>query len=439
MVLSFKHWFGAGEEIPDKFRPIFKHLYWDIAWYGLLAGSSLAFNAVYAARLDASAFAIGLMNAGPALLGLFVALPMGRWLQHRPVGRAVFWAALLSRLGFLLWLLLPGLLPNDVQVWIIVISVLVMALPGNALAIGFNAMYASAVPPEHRGHMAGTRNALLSVVLVATSLICGYLLNNLPFVWGYRLLFGLGCLGAFMSTVHLWFLRHITEEVGAGPAEIRGTIRDFARPGQNRTLGITMRATVAPRVFARGVNLFDFSVLQRGYGKTLGGLFLFHFGQFLPVALFPIYWVERLHFNDGEISAGTAVFHLTVLLGSLQLRRLVKRWGNHKITTWGVLFLSTYPLLTALMTGFGLYIVASIIGGLAWALVGGTVGNYLLDKVPTSGRSAYLSWYNLSLNAAVLLGSLGGPILAGYVGLEMALLASFAMRALAALAIWRAG
>ena len=53
-------------EMPENLRGYAPHLYGDIAWYGLLAGSTIAFLAVYAARIGASAFQIGLLTAGPA-------------------------------------------------------------------------------------------------------------------------------------------------------------------------------------------------------------------------------------------------------------------------------------------------------------------------------------------------------------------------------------
>jgi hypothetical protein len=33
-----------------------RQLYWDVFWFGILAGSTLAFQAVYSARLGASGF-----------------------------------------------------------------------------------------------------------------------------------------------------------------------------------------------------------------------------------------------------------------------------------------------------------------------------------------------------------------------------------------------
>ena len=92
----------AGRPVPDEYRSNFHHLYLDIAWYGLLSGSAMAFVAVYAARLGATPLQIGLLTAGPAVVNLVFALPVGRWLEHQPMGRAVFWTSVLHRAFYLL-------------------------------------------------------------------------------------------------------------------------------------------------------------------------------------------------------------------------------------------------------------------------------------------------------------------------------------------------
>ena len=57
-----------------------RQLYWDVFWFGTLAGTTLAFLAVYSARLGASSLQIGLLSAGPAVVSLLFTLPAGRWL-----------------------------------------------------------------------------------------------------------------------------------------------------------------------------------------------------------------------------------------------------------------------------------------------------------------------------------------------------------------------
>ena len=431
--------FRAGQPVPAEHRANFRYLYGDIAWFGIISGTTLSFISIYAARLGATALQIGFLNAGPALVGLLFTLPVGRWLQHRPVGGAVFWSSVWARIGYLLWILLPVLLTAQQQIWSLVIMVLLMTIPGTVLAVGFNALYASTVPPEWRGHVVGIRNAMFSVVLVVTSLIAGYVLNHFSLDVGYQIIFAIGFLGAAMSSVQLWHLRHISGETVPGPPQIRGIIGDFARPGDVRFMGMTLRTSVALRAFARGTNLLRLEVLRGHYGIVTATLFFFHFALFLTIPIFPLYWVNQLHLSDGAISVGTALFHFAVFIGSLQISRLASGWGNHKLTAVGALLLSMHPLLTALTTNLPFFLFTSLVGGAAWSLVGGGVGNYLLEKVPTTDRPAYLAWYNLALNAAVLCGSLGGSVLAKEVDLATALLIGALLRALAAYAIWKTG
>lgn len=423
-------------QVPEALRPLFIHLYWDIAWFGILSGSTVSFLSVYAARLEASAYQIGLLTAGPAVIGMAFTLPVGRWLQTRPVGKAVFWSALVARLGYLFFVFLPLFLTPQWQVLTLIGLVLFMTVPGTVLAVGFNAIYASAVPLEWRGHVVSIRNALLALLYVITSLGCGWLLNTLPFETGYTVIFALGFLGAAMSTYHLWHLRNVADEPPPGPPQIREVIGDLARPGDIRVLGISLRTNIGLRAFTRGADLLRVEVLRGSYGRLILAFLLFHVALYMPVPLFPLIWVDRLNFTDGDISLGTAVFHIAVLLGSLGIGKLTNRWGNRYITSIGAVLLSIYPLLTGFMASLQMYLVVSLLGGFAWALVAGAIGNYLLENVPNTDRPAYLAWYNLALNLAILLGSLLGPLLAQEVGLVGALVVSFVSRALAGVFLW---
>ena len=80
---------GTGQVVPPELKQRFHHLYGDIGWYGLVAGTTIAFLAVYAARIGASAFQIGMITAGPAMVNL-IFTTAGRSLAakpaHRPVG-----------------------------------------------------------------------------------------------------------------------------------------------------------------------------------------------------------------------------------------------------------------------------------------------------------------------------------------------------------------
>jgi len=425
----------ADRPVPAAYRSSFIHLYFDIAWFGILSASAMSFVAVYAARQGANAFQIGLLSAGPAAVNLLFTLPAGHWLEKQATGNAVFWMAALHRVFYLLWIPLPWLLAPQGQVWALVILALLMSIPGTALAIGFNALFAEAVPSEWRGQVAGVRNILLAITVIASSLLCGYLLDHLPFPTGYQVVFGLGFLGAAMSTLHL---RFVTSRPNGRPRPPVGQgLGDLAWPGRVRILD-SLRPGVALRSLTRRrkPTLPHLALLRGEFGKFLAILFFWHLGIHLAIPLFAPHWVNHLHLDDQEIGLGTALFYVSVLAGSTRLAGLTRRRGNRRVTAMGAILMSFYPALMSLAGGLGLYLVGSICGGLGWALVGGALTNYLLEKIPEDQRPAYLAWANLELNAALLLGSLLGPLVADLVGVPVALAIFAGWRFLAALVIF---
>lgn len=421
--MKFIRRFFVNPAVPVEYRANFVHFYLDIGWYALLAGSSLNFQNVYAARLGASSFQIGLLGAIPALVSLLLAIPAGIWLAKHPVHRAVFWTSVIYRFGFLLWAFLPWLFDAQGQVWGLTSIILLQAIPLTALSVGFNTLFASAVPTEWRASVAAKRNIVLSVVFMGASLGTGWLLEQFPFPFNYQVVFFLGFLGAAMSSVHLYFIRPLPEtESGAersqpqaGPP-LNGPI---PRPGLKNTLRL--------------------DVWKTPFRVTLLVLLFFHLSQYLAIPLFPIYFVNELGLTDEHIGIGTALFYLTVLLGSTQLSRLVRKTSHKAVTGWGVIGMSLYPFFLAFSSQVWEYYAISILGGLVWAMVGGAQLNYLLEACPPQDRPAYLAWYTIVLNACALAGSLLGPAMATVMGISLALILAGFLRALSGMAILKWG
>lgn len=416
------HRFFNNPAIPREYRRNFIHLYFDIAWFGILSGSAINFLNVYAARLGASGFQIGIIAAMPAVVSLFLSIPAGNWLQKRPVGKAVFWAAVLARIGYFLWIPLPWLFGNQGQIWALALITLAMGIPMCWLNVGFNALFAAAVPAEWRASVVGIRNVVQSLTFIIASFGTGYILNHLSFPLGYQVIFGIGFLSAAMSTFHLFFIRPQTEPSAAAAPDLR-IIPDV----ENRNHRLDWHATLR------------LDIWRTPYRKILLVLLGFHLSQYIAFPLFAFFTVNILRLTDANIGLGTALFYLTVLLVSTQLSLLEHKVGHHKLTGWGVVGMSIYPITLALSHNALQYYLLSIIGGFAWALVAGAYANYLLERIPEDDRPAHLAWYNIILNTAVLFGSLAGPFLAGFIGVGVALIVFGALRLLAGIAILRWG
>ncbi|MDW8269102.1 MAG: MFS transporter [Anaerolineae bacterium] len=421
-------------------RRNFYHLYADIAGFGVLSGSTLAFIAIYMARLGASSWQIGLLTAGPALVNLVFALPAGQWLAERPLTTTVFWTSIGQRLLYPLLVPLCLWLPATWQNPLILALVVLTSIPGTALAIGFNALFAEAVPEAWRGEVVGRRNALLALTVLVSTLGCGQLLRVLPFTTGYAVVFAIGAAGALYSSYHLARVRLQQplprRQWRGAPLGVGGRSGRPLTPDAPLNRGLALRVLISNRL-ARGRAML--APLHTAFGPFFWALFSFHTAQYVPIPLFPLFWVREIRLGDAAISVLNAVFYALMLVASLRLGSLTVRFGNRRLVVAGAFFLALYPLLTALSRGIGLLLAASVLGGVVWAILGGALANRLLERIPTDDRPPYLALYNLALNGAMLIGSLGGTTIADAIGLREALFVATGLRLVAALLLWRCG
>jgi MFS family permease len=406
--------------IPTFHQRNFFLLYCDVAFWGILNGTTLTFLAVYAARQGATGTQVGLIGAIPAIVTLMLALPTGHWLNKKSIHQSVVWTSIASRIFYLLLAPLPFLLGQEAQPWAIILIVLLMTIPGTATAIGFQSLFALTVPDEWRAHVTGIRNAILSITTTLAIIISGEILTSLEFPTGYVFVFLAGFLGAIFSSVSLLLIR----------VEKSRDILDSP-------------STETPDLKDGNVNVkikwLRMDIIRGKFGLVIFLLFLFHLAQYLPIPVFPLFQVNYLKFSDQYISLGSSVFNMAVFLGSTQLERISKRFGNKNVVGVGILFLAFYPGILSFTNGIGLYMVASVVGGLASSMVGGGIYNFLLEYVPVNGTPPYFAFYNMALNAAILIGSMVGPLIAGQIGFVPALMIFAVGRFLSGAAILKWG
>ncbi len=408
-------------DVPEKYRSNFSHLYFDIAWFGVLSGTAVSFLSVYATRLGASGLQIGLLAAMAAIVNLFLAIPAGRWIEARHTGRAVFWSSVIFRIGYVLWIPLPWLFDAQGQIWALIILAFLMAIPLTPLGVGFNALFAESVPDRFRAQVAGTRNITFAITYMLTSFGAGFILKSLPFEMGYQVIFAIGAFGAAMSSYHIYHVRPLQEEI-------------FPLP----SLPLT-----APEIRAdspRGIkSALRLDIWKTPFRYVLLALFLFHLTHLLPTPIYPLYNVRVLHLNDSNIGTGTALYYLSVLIGSTQFRRVAHRYGNKKVTGLGTAGMALYLFMLAAAQNVWHFYALSFLGGFLFAMVNGAYINYMLEKIPPADRPSHLAWYTIVLNIAILASSLIGPIIAESAGLVNALIIFGVLRILAGLAILKWG
>jgi MFS family permease len=394
-----------------------RQLYWDVFWFGILAGSTLSFLAIYAARLGASGFQIGLLSAGPAIINLIFTLPSGRWLEGKSLIKISFKSALWQRLGYVVLVALPWMFSTPKgQIWGMIWITLIMAVAGTVLAIAFNALFAEVLPPEWRAHAVGRRNILLAISITLGTVVCGQILDRVIFPYNYQIVFLIGAAGAILSSYHI------------------GRIRAAELP----ILKATSTTDETTKVKAQGKrrSLLRLDLLTGPFGIFMLAYLAFYTFQYIPIPLFPLAYVDLLHLTDGMIGVGNAIFYGAMMLASTRLNTFSTRFGHRRILMVSSALFPIFPLLLGMAKGPGLYYLACLLGGAVFAMLNGALINRLMERVPADDRPAHMAVHNLALNLGILAGSLLGAVSADLIGLQPAIFLSAGLRLLAAVFFW---
>lgn len=412
MSYTWKRILGLSEPFPAEHRQNFIHLFFDIAWWGVLNGSVIVFLAVYASRLGASSFQIGILTASPALINILMTFPTNVLVRGKSTFQVLRRAALFTRLFYALFIPLPILLPAQTQIWAIILITLLMNIPGTIAAVMGNAFLAEAIPDEWRGQVIGIRNALLALTSMTTSFLVGQILKTFPFEIGYMIVFALGWLGSMLSAYHLYHIKAVTPSIEESPKPLeKPTFKEIVRP----------------------------DVFSGPFRSVLWIMFFFHVAVFLPNPIFPLYQVNELKLTDETIGFGTSLFWIIYFLSSTQVGSLSRKYGFKTLTGAGTVIASLATLLFTFSYQVWIYVITQIVSGIGWAINGGGLVNYLLTKVPADDRPSYLAWFNLAVNFAVLICGLVASLITSNFGLFGSMILSVIVRFLAGIAILRWG
>jgi MFS family permease len=412
MNLSVRRFFGFTTPIPPEHRKNFAHLYWDVAFWGILNGSVVNFLGVYCSRIGANPFQMGLLTAIPALMNVIVTMPATLLLVNKPMTRIVPRAALITRIFYLLLVPLPMLLAYDTQIWIILAIVLFQNISGAVAGTMGNAFLAETIPVEYRGQVIGTRSALVAMTTMVASIVVGQILNAMSLASGYQVVFFIGFLGSMASVYHLFKIQPVAQPELPGQTDVTAP---------------------AP---ASGIRL---SIIKGPFRRVLLIMILLNVGIFLPQPIFPLYQVQVLHLSDQIISLAASIFSVIQFLISSQAGWLSRRLSFRKMTGIGMAIAAFSTLFFMYSYTTLVYFMCQLVGGIGWAIFNNGSVNYLLENVPADDRPPYLAWYNLAINGAVLLcGLLASQVVNG-LGLMGALELTFGIRMVAALLAYKFG
>ena len=376
----------------------------EAAFVGILITND-PFLPVFLTRLGASPFQISLITIMPAVVGLFLTIPVSQMLVNAV--RIIDWYRF-PRLAGAVAYILVALSPFLIQAaqWNILVILIIFGfatIPSLILMITFNVVMNAVSGPRGRYNLMAKR---LSIV-VLTSAVCmalaGWFLEQFVFPLNYQLLFILFSLvgggAAFYFSSRIQLPEHHAEKVPS--QSLAKTINGYKRIlNQNHT--------------------FSSFVWIR---------FVFIVGLMMSAPIIPIYYVREAHASDAWIGIINMVqLGVMVFAYYYWMRKARSAMPNYRILLQTTFVLAFYPALIsftnrveliALITGFAFFFQA----GLDLVFF-----DELMKSVPVSESIPYISLAQSIQYIGTIIGPFLGSFLAEQFSLSTALIVAAVIR-----------
>ena len=367
----------------------------DSVGVGLASGVG-SFLSVFLIRLGATDFMVGLLTAMPSFTGMFLSIPVGRFLSRQR--QIVPWFSY-SRFFVLSCYALTGLVPfflTQHRAEAIITIWAVATLPQTVVSVAFTVVMVAVAGPRGRFFLMSRRWSLLGFTNAVTALLTGQFLEMMPFPLNYQVVFLGATIGGLIS---VYFSSHIILPDQELP--------ELVPRGQSLHLRLRERLSEVTG--------------NQAFVRFLISQFIFRWGLMLPVPLIPIYWVRQLQASDGWIGILNTI-QSAVLLGAYFLwSRLSRHHGERFVLLASTLGISLYPALTALMPRVEPLIPLVALAGVFRAGMNLVFFDLVLATCPERESPYYIGIYQTSAFICSFLAPLLGTTLSSYVGIAPAL------------------
>lgn len=385
---------GGGARDSALERANLRMLTTDTAVQGIIQAGIGAFLTVFMVRFGAPSWLVGLAAALPALGSVLISLPASRWAAGwtDPV-RVTVAGRLWMRLGVLAIAIVPSLVSGLTANYVIALLWGLISLPAAITALSWTTVVAEVIPPARRPVVNGVRWALLSIVTAATSALFGPLLDVIPFPLNYQVVFLISFLAGLVTLYTFGRIRMPSAGTPHPPARVAFGLLNL------------------PRLLRR----------EPAFTRYMAASFVYRLGLYLPVAVFPIFWVNELHASDTLIGLRTTAGYGALVFSYILWGVVAVRLGHRLVLIVSSAGLGLYPIVTAALPDAIWLLPAALLWGLFASGIDVAFFEALLRTTPVDRRAVFIAIDSTIANLAVFGGPLLGALLGDVIGLRAAL------------------
>lgn len=338
-----------------------------------------------------------LLGANPFQIGLISSLPffasvvqiIGSYFIERSGKRRfmALWTALLSRMLWILIILIPLLiLPPAKSIWLIIIVFALSSIFNSLSGVAWMSWMSIRVPKPIMGKFFSKRTVYMSLVGVVVGLLGGFFIDYWKFghtdpLGGFLILFSIGTLFSIFSVFYL------------------SRVKDFPTEGENVNLKSFIKLVKNPFKDSDFRKFVKFGMVW-GFALGLAGPFIL------------VYQIDTLKLDYIMVVALSTLFVVSGVVTLGKWGEIVDKYGAKPIIVICAFIVSLYPLFFLFITKSNsmLLIPINIIGGIAWGGLDFAFAQILLRTVPQTNRSIYFSAFAGSNGIAFAI----APIIGGF-------------------------
>lgn len=364
-----------------------------------ISSAAATFLPVFLSRLAASNLQVSLLTAMPALAGLFLAIPFGRFLEKRK--NIIPWYSytrMIFFLGYAFSGLVPWFLPQ--KYWIISILTIwaIIAIPQTILSITFNVVMSKVGGDDGRFELMSRRWAILGIVTAIFVFLSGLFLKLFSFPLNYQLLLILlttGTVLAVYSSNKLKLPKADKKELQSIAEQPKG-IPSFLKAIWN----------------------------EKPFLSTVSKRFIYLAGMAMGAPLFPLYYVRAVQATDGWIAAIGTVQTILMVVGYFLWMQQSRERGSKIILIITTFIMSLYPIVVALTHNLWLITFYGALAGFFQAGMDLVMFDDLMRTIPIHLSSSFVAVYQSMQYLTAIAAPLLGSLIADKFGLAVALIFS---------------
>ncbi len=394
--LFYKEISGEGEVSRDE-RNIRINIYHGMANI-ISLNLAAPFIGIYAIKIGASNFQVGLLSSGPALASLLSMIPGGKYLDRKSNQKQI-----LSRLIFMhrLFYFLISLTPfftEDKRTWLLVAAVALMNMPGSVFNVGWQAYISTIIPASRRADAFAARNRLMNFAGTIVVLVAGRVIDAVKFPIGYQIVFAASFA---MALVEIWVFNRIEEEERAGECA-PDTVNAFG--------DATGEATVKQEKGILNSIVGDIGqiVQNKSFIRFTLASLAFHFSWQTPWPLFTLYQVKELGANNTWVSLLSLANTGGSLLGYGFWANMLNKHGSLNTLFMSSIWIFIVPMVYAFSNSLTTIAFFNLLTGAIFSGVNLALFNALLEVTPEESKATFIGYYTTVINASAIIAPMVG-------------------------------